>query len=784
MPTISSKQFNDELEEFDPSHRPAKDIHTMYRKWCHQIESKAEFVVSRNITDIAGTTEDCVRLRQEFYRFLNDHPAKTANLDRWLREFDPKHRPADRVRQLYVAWINYLKNAEKASRPFSKRGYFGKLYPGMPTQLDHSILEDQLRQQWFKQFLRCYGAEHIALKIASTYWLERLDPKHRKADIVARLYQEWARDLHCHYAQADFAGKQQLLLQHKIDFLPPLAANVKSLRTSYKLKQAFKAYLNEIPATEKEAKITYPQESNGAAAYNGKVTITNQTLYWADEPTKCIDTMRYSGKEKRYAAYIIDVQGNLYIHPHTKGAFHHSSFIGGKPVLCAGMIQVVNGKIRTINSNSGHYKPRNVNLALAVDLLSKKGLFEDDNNQRSHSFVSRFFFTGLNWLKLPGRNRQPTVSLTYRSPLLMNLATKCLRSRFRPIYWLGRALDEAKVPLRFSLKTYKEWYVKRYAPQFFDNLSNLESSEDGKGEALNGSMESAEFDTPWYRSCQPFNVSPSGSSASLKNTEQQQYLPDKALDSDEKQLVRRFLTSTWKHAQNRQAILSAGLLLESEQKISNIQDIFQNQDNDLRLLHLQQSSHFERRRINHFRAMITELKMIDDNASDSMNKRKIYNAAIKQLSQVDSESVLTVWQNEYRNIKAKSIASSLYQPIMEHRIFLHLRDKFVQRLQHKLDDMPEQVSRHPCGFFSNDQPKRNNKRQALAAVITAIQQAPDLSRLHEVMSDHSKKPNLLLHQRSGWHVGKSATAHIIRRCLDELMDAQSNINAAASAAIS
>lgn len=49
--------------------------------------------------------------------------------------------------------------------------------------------------------------------------------------------------------------------------------------------------------------------------------------------------------------------------------FHHTSLDAGNPVLCAGMIRVINGKVELISNDSGHYKPGEANLKRFVRWL-------------------------------------------------------------------------------------------------------------------------------------------------------------------------------------------------------------------------------------------------------------------------------------------------------------------------------------------------------------------------------------------------------------------------------
>lgn len=56
--------------------------------------------------------------------------------------------------------------------------------------------------------------------------------------------------------------------------------------------------------------------------------------------------------------YVIDAERNMFAAPKQKGSFHHSSFLSGEPVICAGRIALNNkGEILWISNESGHYTP-------------------------------------------------------------------------------------------------------------------------------------------------------------------------------------------------------------------------------------------------------------------------------------------------------------------------------------------------------------------------------------------------------------------------------------------
>ena len=74
----------------------------------------------------------------------------------------------------------------------------------------------------------------------------------------------------------------------------------------------------------------------------------------------------YSTSHLSGDSYAVDVDLNIYSRPYQNEgddlAIHHSSYLAGKVVLCAGMIIIDDGKLLHIDNESGHYKPSTSNL--------------------------------------------------------------------------------------------------------------------------------------------------------------------------------------------------------------------------------------------------------------------------------------------------------------------------------------------------------------------------------------------------------------------------------------
>ena len=80
-----------------------------------------------------------------------------------------------------------------------------------------------------------------------------------------------------------------------------------------------------------------------------------------------------NGEKEMYA---IDGMELIYTanQPAKAGAFHHSSFLSGRPVLCAGEIELQQGMIRYIDNGSGHYKPTTQHLLDCIQVLKRCGV--------------------------------------------------------------------------------------------------------------------------------------------------------------------------------------------------------------------------------------------------------------------------------------------------------------------------------------------------------------------------------------------------------------------------
>ena len=83
--------------------------------------------------------------------------------------------------------------------------------------------------------------------------------------------------------------------------------------------------------------------------------------------------VRSNGQEYRNGRwmFVLDQTGqDFYIAKKRKGRFHHTSFVAGAPVQCAGFVTFKHGKMELLRLHSGHYKPTREHATLLRKFLA------------------------------------------------------------------------------------------------------------------------------------------------------------------------------------------------------------------------------------------------------------------------------------------------------------------------------------------------------------------------------------------------------------------------------
>lgn len=83
-------------------------------------------------------------------------------------------------------------------------------------------------------------------------------------------------------------------------------------------------------------------------------------------------------KSKRYM-FVLDMnEKDLYVSKKKKGSFHHTSFLLGAPVKCAGFITLRDNRVVAVKGHSGHYKPDMYHMLKMYDFLAHPNRMNQD----------------------------------------------------------------------------------------------------------------------------------------------------------------------------------------------------------------------------------------------------------------------------------------------------------------------------------------------------------------------------------------------------------------------
>lgn len=159
---------------------------------------------------------------------------------------------------------------------------------------------------------------------AQSYWLERVDPRHRAGFQLSKKYEQWIAQgsaVHGKTTFWDFADSEAMM---EVLFLGEgvVDGDGAPIRECYR--------------------VTF--DANGLAVNNDGSPFTTRDMETA-----------HSGDG--WGVFVVDPNGKLYARSHEVGYFHHSTFLAGRPVAAAGeLLSDDTGKIRLITAKTGHYK--------------------------------------------------------------------------------------------------------------------------------------------------------------------------------------------------------------------------------------------------------------------------------------------------------------------------------------------------------------------------------------------------------------------------------------------
>lgn len=145
----------------------------------------------------------------------------------------------------------------------------------------------------------------------------------------------------------------------------------RSLRPEY--------HRTELLAAEGPSNVHYWNDAERAAGrvsfVNGRLQLDGQLLGGSKATRIC---SRHWFDERFRFGYVLsrddDGAMSMYLFKPDVGETHHSSPVEGRPVVDAGMLTVVNGKVAYFEHKSGHYKPNREQVLHTLHFMKKNGV--------------------------------------------------------------------------------------------------------------------------------------------------------------------------------------------------------------------------------------------------------------------------------------------------------------------------------------------------------------------------------------------------------------------------
>jgi hypothetical protein len=174
--------------------------------------------------------------------------------------------------------------------------------------------------------------------------LEALDPKHRMGEMLnhmLRVFKEVTPPI--------FHAKLSLFFLWIDGFCRDVPADVTEILVK-EYGEPGRAMCEDFV----RAGVAYKDKAEERKPY--MLTFRGGKVYRGGElfdTSKCVTAHSGAG----WAIYVVNPRGQWFAGSHRVGAFHHSTFLGGRPVLSAGEMQVVQGAVTVLTAKSGHYQP-------------------------------------------------------------------------------------------------------------------------------------------------------------------------------------------------------------------------------------------------------------------------------------------------------------------------------------------------------------------------------------------------------------------------------------------
>jgi hypothetical protein len=174
--------------------------------------------------------------------------------------------------------------------------------------------------------------------MSQSYWLERVDPRHRAGFQLSAKYEQWIAGgsaAHGKNSFWDFADAGGAMMQ--VLFLGEGDVD----GDGFPIRECYRIQL----------------DAAGIATGSDGAPISTRGMETA-----------HSGAG--WAVFVVDPNGALYARAHEVGYFHHSTFLAGRPVAAAGELLIDDtGRIRIITAKTGHYRAGVVEMERMATLI-------------------------------------------------------------------------------------------------------------------------------------------------------------------------------------------------------------------------------------------------------------------------------------------------------------------------------------------------------------------------------------------------------------------------------
>jgi len=194
------------------------------------------------------------------------------------------------------------------------------------------------------------------------YGIEAVDPRHRMPDLLSAMK--------IHYYEKKFPAQFHTRITLFFMWLDGFIALFPEEVVAF-LKKAVPNLPDATYATFVQGGVKYLEWEKQRFSY--LLMFPGGKIYQRGKPFDTRNTRtHFSGPG--WAIYVVSPTGLWYAGSHVVGQFQHSSFLGGRPVIAAGEIQVKDGVPLVITAKSGHYTPTMEQFMAGLESLKKVGI--------------------------------------------------------------------------------------------------------------------------------------------------------------------------------------------------------------------------------------------------------------------------------------------------------------------------------------------------------------------------------------------------------------------------